>query len=170
MEMGDRINEKEGKENTNEKVEKVENKMSDDDMIKADNDQKRIEAEYKADMFRYKERMKNAEAEAQALKDEKSQVLKANLEKNEEWKLLYEKEKSEKETATEALKKKSELFLNSTKKDQKKFEQLLKGISFGLIGRVEDTPEFIVYGIKQQVGINAYIQDLKEAWQRPLRW
>ena len=54
--------------------------------------------------------------------------------------------------------------------DQKKFEQLLKGISFGLIGRVEDSPEFIVYGLKTQVCINAYIQDLKEAWQKPLRW
>jgi phosphoribosylformylglycinamidine synthase len=55
-------------------------------------------------------------------------------------------------------------------KDQKKFEQLFKGVSFGLIGRVEDTPEFIVYGLNKQVCINAYIQDFKEAWQRPLRW
>ncbi|MCK4882055.1 MAG: phosphoribosylformylglycinamidine synthase, partial [Candidatus Omnitrophica bacterium] len=54
--------------------------------------------------------------------------------------------------------------------DQKKFEQLLKGVSFGLLGKVEDSPEFIVYGLKQQVCINAYIQDLKEAWQKPLRW
>ena len=54
--------------------------------------------------------------------------------------------------------------------DQKKFKQALKGISFGLIGRVEDTPEFIVYGLKQQVCVNTYIQDLKESWQKPLRW
>ncbi len=55
-------------------------------------------------------------------------------------------------------------------KDQKRFEKLLKGISFGLIGRVEESPEFVVYGLNKQVCINAYIQDLKEAWQRPLRW
>jgi len=55
-------------------------------------------------------------------------------------------------------------------KNKNRFEQILKGISFGLIGRVEDTPEFIVYGLNNQVCINAYIQDLKEAWQRPLRW
>ncbi len=54
--------------------------------------------------------------------------------------------------------------------NQKRFEQLLKGISFGLIGRVEDTSEFIVYGLKKQVCLSAYNQDLKEAWQRPLRW
>ena len=55
-------------------------------------------------------------------------------------------------------------------KDRNSFEQLLKGIPFGLIGRVEDSPEFIVYGRDQKVCINTYIQDLKEAWQRPLRW
>ncbi len=55
-------------------------------------------------------------------------------------------------------------------KNQKKFEELLKGVSIGLIGRIEDTPEFVVYGFKQQACINAYIQDLKEAWQKPLRW
>jgi len=55
-------------------------------------------------------------------------------------------------------------------KNQKKFEQLLKGIPKGLIGRVEESPEFIVYGLNQQVCINTYIQDLKEAWQQPLRW
>ena len=55
-------------------------------------------------------------------------------------------------------------------KNQKKFEQLLKGVSKGLIGRVEESPEFIVYGLDQQVCINTYIQDLKEAWQQPLRW
>ena len=55
-------------------------------------------------------------------------------------------------------------------KNQKKFEQLLKGIPKGLIGRAEESPEFIVYGLNQQVCINATIGDLKEAWQQPLRW
>ena len=55
-------------------------------------------------------------------------------------------------------------------RDQKVFERLLQGISFGLIGRVEETPEFIVYGLKQRVCINTYIRDLKESWQKPLRW
>jgi phosphoribosylformylglycinamidine synthase len=55
-------------------------------------------------------------------------------------------------------------------KNQKKFEQLLKGIPKGLMGRVEDTPEFIIYGLNQQVCVNTYIDDLKETWQQPLRW
>ena len=55
-------------------------------------------------------------------------------------------------------------------KNQKKFEEQLKGVSFGQIGTVEETPEFIVYGINNKVCVNAYIGDLKEAWQAPLRW
>ncbi|MBN1869120.1 MAG: phosphoribosylformylglycinamidine synthase subunit PurL [Candidatus Omnitrophica bacterium] len=55
-------------------------------------------------------------------------------------------------------------------KDKRTFEQLLKGIPFGHIGQVEDSPEFIVYGLKQQVCVNAHIKDLKEAWQKTLRW
>jgi len=45
---------------------------------------------------------------------------------------------------------------------KEEFEKLLKGIAFGLIGRVEETPEFIVYGLNKRVCVNAYIQDLKE--------
>jgi phosphoribosylformylglycinamidine synthase len=55
-------------------------------------------------------------------------------------------------------------------RDQGKFEVILQGIPYGLVGRVEDPPEFIVYGIDQNVCLNAYIQDLKETWQKPLRW
>lgn len=54
--------------------------------------------------------------------------------------------------------------------DQKAFEQQLKGLPVGLIGRVEETPEFIIYGLDQKVCVNASISDLKEAWQSPLRW
>ena len=54
--------------------------------------------------------------------------------------------------------------------DQETFERIMKNISFGLIGRVEKTPEFVIYGLKKQICVNAYIDDLKEAWQRPLRW
>lgn len=56
------------------------------------------------------------------------------------------------------------------KEDKKKFEEILKGVAYGLIGKVEDTPEFIVYGRKDEVCANLYIRDLKEAWQKPLRW
>ncbi|MBU1995730.1 MAG: phosphoribosylformylglycinamidine synthase subunit PurL, partial [Candidatus Omnitrophica bacterium] len=64
----------------------------------------------------------------------------------------------------------SRFVVEVTKENQKKFEKLLEGISCGVIGQVEETPEFIVYGRKDEVCANLYIQDLKEAWQKPLRW
>jgi phosphoribosylformylglycinamidine synthase len=54
--------------------------------------------------------------------------------------------------------------------DQEAFERLLNGISYAVIGRVEETPEFIIYGRDKRVCVNTFIDDLKEAWQRPLRW
>jgi len=55
-------------------------------------------------------------------------------------------------------------------KNQKKFEQLLKGVDFGLIGCVTEKKDFKVYGLDKKVGINANLATLKEAWQKPLRW
>lgn len=54
--------------------------------------------------------------------------------------------------------------------NKEKFEGLLKGIPFGCIGCVEESPEFIIYGVNKQVCVNTYIADLKEVWKRPLRW
>ena len=64
----------------------------------------------------------------------------------------------------------SRFVVEVTKADQIDFEKILEGITFGVIGQVEETPEFIVYGRKDEVCVNLYIQDLKEAWQKPLRW
>jgi len=54
--------------------------------------------------------------------------------------------------------------------NQKNFEQALKGTAFRNIGRVETTPEFIVYGLDQEVCISADIEDLKQTWQKPLQF
>jgi len=56
------------------------------------------------------------------------------------------------------------------KKKQKAFEKILKDIPFGLIGCVSPKKEFKVYGLDGKVCINAESAELKEAWQRPLRW
>ena len=56
------------------------------------------------------------------------------------------------------------------KKNQKKFEKILKGIHFGLIGCVSSKKEFKVYGLDGKVCIKTGIDKLKEAWQKPLRW
>ena len=55
-------------------------------------------------------------------------------------------------------------------KNQKKFERQLAGVPYGIIGRVEATPEFIVYGLDHDICLNVFIQDLKKAWQLPLQW
>ncbi len=53
---------------------------------------------------------------------------------------------------------------------QKAFERFLKGAPFSLIGRVEESPEYIVYGLDQEVCVRISIDHLKQAWQKPLRW
>jgi len=64
----------------------------------------------------------------------------------------------------------SRFLVEVEEKDQKKFEKALMGCDASVIGKVEKTPEFIVYGTKDNVCLNAYLRDLKEAWQKPLRW
>ena len=64
----------------------------------------------------------------------------------------------------------SRFLVEVSPKDQTRFEKTLQGIPFGLLGQVEETPEFVVYGLDKEVCINAYINDLKESWQKPLRW
>lgn len=55
-------------------------------------------------------------------------------------------------------------------KNQKRFEGLLKGMPFSVIGTVAETPEFVIHGLNQEICVRADIADLKEAWQKPLRW
>lgn len=73
--------------------------------------------DYKDDMFKYKERMRQAESELEAIRAEKAALEKAQLEKNEEWKVLYEREKSERESAVNELQSKSKQFIDSSKKN-----------------------------------------------------
>jgi len=55
-------------------------------------------------------------------------------------------------------------------KKQKEFEKLLAQVCFGIIGRVEKSPELIIHGLNNNVTINASIDNLREAWKKPLRW
>lgn len=56
------------------------------------------------------------------------------------------------------------------RREQKEFERVLKGISFGLVGCLTKERNFKVYGLDGKICINAELSDLKEAWQKPLRW
>ena len=64
----------------------------------------------------------------------------------------------------------SRLLVEVSPENQKAFEKVLAGVPKAVIGLVEESPEFVVYGMKDKPCVNLYIQDLKESWQKPLRW
>jgi phosphoribosylformylglycinamidine synthase len=53
---------------------------------------------------------------------------------------------------------------------QRRFEEQMSGVPYGLVGKVESSSEFVIYGLKQGVVVSAYIEDLKKTWQQTLRW
>ncbi|MCX5695704.1 MAG: phosphoribosylformylglycinamidine synthase subunit PurL [Candidatus Omnitrophica bacterium] len=64
----------------------------------------------------------------------------------------------------------SRFIVEVEKKNQKAFEQSLKGKSFGLIGCVSKKKEFKVYGLDNKICVNAGIDKLKKVWKEPLKW
>ncbi|MFH0855909.1 MAG: phosphoribosylformylglycinamidine synthase subunit PurL [Candidatus Omnitrophota bacterium] len=64
----------------------------------------------------------------------------------------------------------SRFIVEVEKKKRKAFEQSLKGSAFGLIGCLNDSGRFKVYGLDGKPCINASINKLKEAWKEPLKW
>lgn len=71
--------------------------------------------EYKADFFKQKEAKKALEVENQRLRDQQALREKDELVKNEQWKQLYETEKTEKVKVQAELQAKSEFFVNTSK-------------------------------------------------------
>jgi phosphoribosylformylglycinamidine synthase len=55
-------------------------------------------------------------------------------------------------------------------KDKEKFEKTLKGVTFADVGTTNDTGKFEVTGSNGKKIVSETIGDLKEAWQKPLRW
>ncbi len=55
-------------------------------------------------------------------------------------------------------------------RQEKAFKKAMGPVSCRCIGRVEESPEFVVYGRDDKICVNVVIGDLKEAWQKPLRW
>jgi phosphoribosylformylglycinamidine synthase II len=56
------------------------------------------------------------------------------------------------------------------KKNREAFEKDLKGIPWGLIGCVTPDKDFRIFGLDGKACVEADIFELKEDWQRPLRW
>lgn len=56
------------------------------------------------------------------------------------------------------------------KNKQKEFKKTLKGLPIGLIGCVGAKNDFKVYGLDGKICLEADINKLKDAWQKPLKW
>ena len=54
-------------------------------------------------------------------------------------------------------------------KNEKALAKIFKGLAMARIGTVEASPEFVIYGLKDQPVINARIDELKEIWKAPLK-
>ncbi|MCM8762780.1 MAG: phosphoribosylformylglycinamidine synthase subunit PurL [Candidatus Omnitrophica bacterium] len=64
----------------------------------------------------------------------------------------------------------SRFIVEVERKRQTEFEKLLKGIPFGLIGCASEKKEFRVFGLDNRICVHCGIDELKEAWQKPLSW
>jgi len=54
--------------------------------------------------------------------------------------------------------------------DRHQFEGAMAGVDFAAIGQVTNKEKLEVYGLNEEMVLSALITELKEAWQRPLRW
>ena len=52
----------------------------------------------------------------------------------------------------------------------KKFEQVMHGTALARIGRVTGTGTLEIYGLSESKIVSVGLSELKEAWQKPLRW
>lgn len=51
-----------------------------------------------------------------------------------------------------------------------RFEKMMEGVDFADIGLVTNENELVVYGISGKGVLSVSVSELKEAWQKPLRW
>ena len=54
--------------------------------------------------------------------------------------------------------------------DRQQFESMMAGVDFAVIGKVTSKGKVEVYGLNGEIVISALVAELKETWQRPLRW
>jgi len=54
--------------------------------------------------------------------------------------------------------------------DRHQFEGMMAGVDFSAVGQVTSKGRLEVYGLNGEIVLSALIAELKEAWQRPLRW
>jgi phosphoribosylformylglycinamidine synthase len=55
-------------------------------------------------------------------------------------------------------------------RDKPQFERMMTGVDFAVIGHVTNKGKLEIYGLDGKMMLSVPISELKEAWQRPLRW
>jgi phosphoribosylformylglycinamidine synthase len=55
-------------------------------------------------------------------------------------------------------------------KDQNAFEACMKGKVFARVGRVKARKSLAIKGLRGSLVVHADINELKEAWKKPLMW
>jgi phosphoribosylformylglycinamidine synthase len=64
----------------------------------------------------------------------------------------------------------SRFVITVSPKNQSQFEEVIEGHTFAAIGHVTGDEEFVVKGLTDKIIIRANIRELKDAWQKTLRW
>ena len=64
----------------------------------------------------------------------------------------------------------SRFLVEVSPQNQRRFEKILEKISYSVIGRVEAELFLKISDLKNQTCVDSSIWDLKESWQKPLRW
>jgi len=54
--------------------------------------------------------------------------------------------------------------------NQAEFEKVMAGISLANVGQVTDSEVLEIYGVDGRKILAASLSELKEAWQKPIRW
>ena len=55
-------------------------------------------------------------------------------------------------------------------KGRRRFENMMAAVDFAAIGQVTAEERLQVYGLNGKMVLSASVAELKEAWQKPLRW
>jgi len=56
------------------------------------------------------------------------------------------------------------------REDRHLFEDMMAGVDVAAIGEVTRKKKLEIYGLNREMAFSTSIAELKEAWQRPLRW
>jgi phosphoribosylformylglycinamidine synthase len=63
----------------------------------------------------------------------------------------------------------SRFLVEVSQKAKEEFEALLRSVAFAEIGKVTKAPRLCIYGLKDEIVVDASLNDLLASWKRTLR-